>query len=318
MAAAEPVFRFAHLSDPHLTDPSAASAAELMGKRALGYLSWLRRRRHEHRREILDALVRDISTRAPHHTVVTGDLTHISLPDEFAQARDWLSALGTPDRVTVIPGNHDAYVNAPWEHSQGLWADYMSGDAGRATSRDDFPFVRIRGPVAFVGVDSAVPAPVLLATGRLGEAQTSRLADTLVTLRESGLLRVLLIHHPPVPGTEKWRKRLTDGPALCRLMEKEPVDLVLHGHQHRPRESAIPVPGGAIPVFGIPSASAAGLHGGHGSSYNEYDVYRQERGFRVEVKARTRCSITGTYGEASLGSLETAGRSRSITASTCA
>ena len=70
MRAAEPPFRFAHLSDPHLTDPSGASARELAGKRALGYLSWLRRRKHEHRREFLDGLAKDLHTRSDRKSVV--------------------------------------------------------------------------------------------------------------------------------------------------------------------------------------------------------------------------------------------------------
>jgi hypothetical protein len=51
---------FAHLSDPHLTSPAGASLRDLVGKRALGYLSWRLRRHRRHRAEILGALVRDL------------------------------------------------------------------------------------------------------------------------------------------------------------------------------------------------------------------------------------------------------------------
>jgi hypothetical protein len=38
-----------------------------------------------------------------------------------------------------------------------------------------FPFVRRRGPLALIGVSSAVPTPPLMATGRLGRAQLDAL-----------------------------------------------------------------------------------------------------------------------------------------------
>ena len=47
--------RFAQLSDPHLSTLNNVHPRDLLNKRALGYLSWLHRRRHEHRREVLDA-----------------------------------------------------------------------------------------------------------------------------------------------------------------------------------------------------------------------------------------------------------------------
>jgi 3',5'-cyclic AMP phosphodiesterase CpdA len=304
MYTAEPMFRFAHLSDPHLTDPSGASARELAGKRALGYLSWLRRRRHEHRREFLEGLAKDLHARSPDHTVVTGDLTHISLPQEFLEARAWLSSIGSGDRVTVVPGNHDAYVQMPWESALGQWTDYMQTDVAQPASGTPFPIVRVRGQIAFIGLNSAVPTPALFATGKLGESQMRRLEDTLAALDDSGLLRVLLIHHPPVPGTEKWRKRLIDAPVLCRLLERTPVDIVLHGHQHRPGHALVRITDREIPVFGIPSASAAGLHCAHASTYNEYDVSLHPHGFRVDVKARRWHHETEAYVEEPIASLD--------------
>ena len=45
-----------------------------------------------------------------------------------------------------------------------------------------FPFVRRRGPLALIGLSTAVPTPPFMATGRLGEAQLARLGETLVAL----------------------------------------------------------------------------------------------------------------------------------------
>ena len=106
-------FTLAHLSDPHLPPLPAPRLFDLAGKRALGYLNWTRNRHKFHRRDVLDALVADLEAQAPDHIAVTGDLVNLALEAEFAPARAWLrDASAPPDRVTVMPGNHDAYVRA--------------------------------------------------------------------------------------------------------------------------------------------------------------------------------------------------------------
>src|SRR5471030_1613544 len=121
-------FTLAHLSDPHLPPLPAARLRDLDNKRALGYLNWRRNRRKFHRRDVLDALVSDIRTQTPDHIAVTGDLVNLSLEAEFAPARAWLESVGTPDRVTVIPGNHDAYVRATQHRFAETLGNYLDGD----------------------------------------------------------------------------------------------------------------------------------------------------------------------------------------------
>ncbi|MCG3168759.1 MAG: 3',5'-cyclic adenosine monophosphate phosphodiesterase CpdA [Pseudomonadales bacterium] len=305
-SGAHGAFRFAHLSDPHLSDLSAVRWRRLASKRVLGYLSWQRRRRHEHRPEMLDALRADLLALAPDHTVVTGDLTNIALPEEFASARRWLQTIGSPDRVTVVPGNHDRYVRGTWEESCGQWSEFMRSDAppdGRRAD-DPFPLLRVRGAVAFIGLDSAIASPPFMAIGRIGATQLARLESLLEGLRGRGLLRVLLLHHPPVPGEEKWRKRLIDAAALCALLRRAPVDLVLHGHRHRALQSLIRVPGSAIPVFGIPSASAAGVLSAHAAEYNVCTVTPGTGGWQVRIDARRQDAASGTFVQRPLASFE--------------
>src|SRR3954469_10760285 len=102
-------FTLAHLSDPHLAPLPEPGWRALVGKRAFGYLNWTRNRQKFYRREALDTLVKDLQAQRPDHIAITGDLVNIALQAEFAPARTWLQSLGTPEHVTVIPGNHDAY-----------------------------------------------------------------------------------------------------------------------------------------------------------------------------------------------------------------
>ena len=102
------MFVLAHLSDLHMALTPRLS--ELAGKRGLGFINWQRGRKYIHRRETLDVITRDVKAAAADHIAVTGDLVNLSLPVEYAAARAWLDNLGPPHDVTVIPGNHDAYV----------------------------------------------------------------------------------------------------------------------------------------------------------------------------------------------------------------
>ena len=195
------MFRLAHLSDLHLAPLPRATARQLLNQRVLGYLSWRRRRYRVHRREVLDALVADVQLQKPDHVAVTGDLVNISLPAEFVQAAGWLRVLGDPDWITVIPGNHDAYVEVKWREAWAHWADYMTGDDGRRDPKRAFPFVRRRAPVALIGLSTAVATAPTFATGRLGRRQLKALdADP-----GRGRGRWLLHGHPPAPPARSRR-----------------------------------------------------------------------------------------------------------------
>ncbi len=64
---------------------------------------------------------------------------NIALPAEFEHARRWLEALGAPAEVSLVPGNHDAYVAGADMLGARHWAPYMAGDAatlGAADSHD--------------------------------------------------------------------------------------------------------------------------------------------------------------------------------------
>ncbi len=275
--------QFAHISDPHLTALDGVGIAPLLNKRLLGYLSWRRRRRHEHRPEVLAALGRDLAASPPGQLVVTGDLTHIGLPREFAQARAWLQQLGDPEQVALVPGNHDACVRAPWEDTFSLWQEYLAGDEAVPPL---FPSLRVRGSIAFIGLSSACPTPPFMATGTLGGEQLARLPPLLERTREQGLFRVVFLHHSPLVGTEKWRKRLTDAPALQAILESDGAELVLHGHGHRSHYRELESSQGTVPVLAVPSASARGLHGADVAHYSRYTVARTSRGWALDVEFR--------------------------------
>ncbi len=98
---------------------------------------------------MLDALVSDMQAQAPDHIAITGDVVNLAIEAEFAPALKWLKSVGSPDRVTVIPGNHDAYVRATQHRFAEVFADYLRGDD--IANGSTFPFLRRRGPLALIG-----------------------------------------------------------------------------------------------------------------------------------------------------------------------
>jgi 3',5'-cyclic AMP phosphodiesterase CpdA len=276
------MFKLAHISDPHLGPLPPVRWRDLASKRAFGYMNWQRGRSSALGPESLQRLVADLHAMHPSHTAVTGDLINIGLPAEIDAAHIWLAALGDPHRVSVIPGNHDAYLPGAVRHYSDLWAPYMTGDNGHA----GFPYVRRRGLVAIVGTSSAIATAPLMATGRVGSVQSEALLATLESLGKEGVFRVVLIHHPPVSGSTAWHKRLTDAPRFRSLIERAGAELVLHGHNHVTSVGFIPGPAGPVPVVGATSASLHATPARHGGSYLLYRIAREESGFVCDMEER--------------------------------
>jgi 3',5'-cyclic AMP phosphodiesterase CpdA len=276
----------AHLSDPHLAPLPQPRWSELMGKRATGYLNWRRRRHLIHRADVLARIVTDLKAQFPDHIAVTGDLVNIALPGEFPPARAFLESLGSAQDVTLVPGNHDAYVRSAARHHEQHWGDYMRGDDDVARN-SAFPLVRRRGQLALIGLSTAVPSPPFMATGRLGSAQLARFSAALDSC--AGLFRVVLIHHPPVSKPSRRFKRLVDGVDLRMALARHGAELVIHGHDHERARIELEGRGGkghSIPVIGVPSASEAppGKHDPAG--YNLYWIEGTSGAWRCEMVSR--------------------------------
>jgi 3',5'-cyclic AMP phosphodiesterase CpdA len=262
------MFTLAHLSDPHLAPLPTPHWGELIGKRVTGYINWQRRRRCIHQRAVLDRLTADLKAQCPDHIAVTGDIANIALRSEYAPGGLWLGNLGSPQNVSFVPGNHDAYVRAGLKFADRAWGTFMRSDDGRA----EFPYLRRRGPLALIGLTTAVPTAIGMATGRLGGTQIEALSALLNQLKSEDLFRVILIHHPPVSAAN-WHKRLVDAEALKRVIAAQGAELLLHGHDHLHMLNWLEGPDGArVPVVGVPSASAAPGTTRDAAAYNLYAI----------------------------------------------
>jgi 3',5'-cyclic AMP phosphodiesterase CpdA len=281
------VFRLAHISDLHLCRLPAVTWSQLANKRLLSYLSWQLRRRRSHVHTLLDALVRDLNEVGPDHITITGDLVNLALPAEFAEAGAWLRRLGPPEWISLVPGNHDALVAVlprdGWDH----WRAYATSDSDtEGTCAADFPFLRRRGPLAIVGLSTALPSALGFATGHLGTDQLARIDAMLERLGQEHRCRVLLAHHCPIDGLSRRRRRLIDAAQLRRCIALRGADLFLHGHEHAFSFGQVAGADGPVPVFGTPSASRFAAQPELMAQYQMYEIDRSEGGWGIVAESR--------------------------------
>jgi 3',5'-cyclic AMP phosphodiesterase CpdA len=121
-------------------------------------------------------------------------------------------------------------------------------------------------------LNSALPTPLFHAFGRLGSEQIERLGEILRDLGSEGVVRVVLIHHPPLVGQARERAALQDAAQLTDVLHRYGAELVLHGHNHRAMRALTRGPVRPIPVVGVPSASQGFVEGRR--TLARYNLYR--------------------------------------------
>jgi 3',5'-cyclic AMP phosphodiesterase CpdA len=287
------VFSLAHLSDVHLGPlPPGAAWRNFRLKRPIGFLSWQLRRRKRHDNEVAELIAADIRAAAPDHVALTGDVVNVAAHEEFPAAARWLERLGPASALTFVPGNHDCYVRCAWEDCLGHLAPWMVGDMRvKATETCGqiavpFPFVRLRRNVALIGLATGRPQALHRAAGSLGKLQIDSLAVLLRDLRERGYARVVLIHHPPLPGLASNRKALDDALALKDVLAAEGAEVVLYGHNHRHMVSRLPTRFGTCHAVGVASASMRADAGRDAAAWHRLDIVRQDGRWLTRLTVR--------------------------------
>lgn len=268
----------AHLSDPHLPLAGLPTCREWRVKRVLSLLSWHFHRRHRLTPASLALVMQDIRMCHPELVALTGDITNLGLMSEFRAAERWLKEQNLPPTL-LVPGNHEALVREGNKEKRTLWAPWL-----HMGENCKIPSVLIREHVALIGVNTAVPSPPFMATGRAGVEQLEHLGVTLKKIGESGLCRVVLIHHPPLTRLVNKRKGLTDLNMLQDVLRREGAELVLHGHSHR--ATFCTIPGSSIPVIGTTSASHIASSPQKAAGWNRITITAQPNTWDIDVQRR--------------------------------
>ena len=280
------MFVLAHLSDPHLAPlptprsararcPSAGSATSTgcASAAAIHRAEVLARARRRPRRR-----KRPTTSRSPAISSTCRS------PTNSRRRAPGSTGWATPHDVTLVPGNHDAYVRAA-----AALAERALGrlHARRRAAKS----VSVRAPARAGRADRAFDRRCRRAVRRDRPARTAissrGSADILPTLARERLFRVVLIHHPPVEGAQPFppadRRR-----ARCATCSREHgAELVLHGHHHEAslrlaRRARRP----AFPCVGVPSASGAPGRHDDPAGYNLYEIDGAPGAWRCTVITR--------------------------------
>ena len=282
------MFRLAHISDVHLGPLPEISYRELASKRVVGYVNWQRNRRRYLHDGVIGSIISDIQASRVDHIAVTGDLVNLALDAEIELARLWLEAIGSGEDVSVVPGNHDAYVPGAFDKVCRAWGGYMRSDDNHgAVSRDTFPYLRIRGDVALIGVTSSRATAPFMATGFFRADQALRLRRMLTLTGQLGLYRIVMIHHPPIRDAVSPHKRLFGIRRFQNVIRQHGAELVLHGHSHLPSLYEIDgAPNGSVPVVGVSAAGQAPGGRNPPAQWNLVEVERSGNGWNTVLRRR--------------------------------
>lgn len=287
------MFRLAHVSDTHVLSPDGVHWRELLfNKRITGWANTRLRRKRVYRRRYLEAVL-DAASRAD-HLVVTGDVTNLALEGEYREALSLFDRRSGTAEISIVPGNHDLYLpsigrEGRFERHFGSFVRSDVPELGVAVPAGVYPFVRLRGPVAIIGLSSAVPRPPFIAAGCVDHGQLQALKAILEHPEVARRVPVILVHHPPVDARNRLlrlRDGLTDAASLRHVLATLTRGLVLFGHLHRRVRCRF----GALDVA---CASGAALDHPDDSIRAGYNLYELDEGGVAGMEAHVVDVSTG-------------------------
>lgn len=272
--------KLAHFSDIHVTHFPLAGGFALKRLAAVASYTLMGRGTHfEGSDGRIAALLADVDAQGVDHALCTGDLTGVSSEAEFARVAGLFGErLRQPERFTCLPGNHDRYVRG----AEGRFEQHFSAlcEGGR------FPFVKhLAGGVSVVAIDVARPTSLVDSSGLCGERQRGELLGLLTDASLKDRFVVLALHYGLLRAQGQRDRRshgLRDDLELLALIDRDDVhlDLVLHGHMHRPY--VVRTKRRTI----VNAGSATDLHV-PGCGYHVYDIDPAARRVRVTRRGWT-------------------------------
>lgn len=166
--------------------------------------------------------IADINSLAqsPAFVVHTGDVSHLSRPEEFGQAKDILKEIRV-DRVHTVPGEHDAI-----DDGVGGYLKFFDHDGkGKAWYSFD------QGGVHFIGLNNVLNFK-MGTLAALGDEQLAWLKSDLAHVSRSTPI-VVLAHIPMWTVYAPWGWGTADSAAAMALLRPFGSVTVLNGHIHQ-------------------------------------------------------------------------------------
>jgi len=285
--------RIAHFSDLHVLALEGAGTSRFLNKRFTGWVNLRLKRGHKHKPKHVRAIAQEITRAKVDHVVITGDLTNLALEQEFEAVKRLLEEdLGlTGDQISAVPGNHDVYTRGAMRDRRfsTYFDEYVRSDLPDLCAEiplGRFPFVKLRGAAAIIGLSSAVPRPPLVASGELGERQLDALEAILSHPEVKVRTPIVALHHPmhnPPSKMKTMVEGLWDADRLCSILSSLSRGLVLHGHLHVRRQSPFATSAGQLLSIGATSASLEHENEHKMAGFNLYEIDAEGAVARIEA-----------------------------------
>ncbi|MCC5815176.1 MAG: metallophosphoesterase [Leptospira sp.] len=238
-----------HISDLHF--PTKLNPYALRKKSLIGYVNYAFRRRKKH--QLYRALLESIQSMEYDCLIISGDITNISHPKEFQEARKILDPV-LDERAFVIPGNHDRYTKESFEKS--YFENTFGEFSGESMNLDEKGYLKIKKikNLTLVGWDSNIPLPPMQAQGFV---DLDVVKSTIHFLNQSNIQNYMVVcHHPiwnPKERQESERHRLLNRGEVLDLLKERPPIAFFHGHLHT---NWVREPDEDVPFFVVNSASS--------------------------------------------------------------
>ena len=258
-----------HISDLHFhTYPR--NIKEYKSKRILGMGNLFFRRASQYPLQRAKLLVEQINQMKWDHLVISGDLTQLSLEFEFSLARETLEPLlKDPERVTIIPGNHDRYI------SESGATDYYKQYFGRFFGCEEIHVRKINSSWVIAGWDSTHPNDWLTASGTVRRSTLQATENLLSSFPEK--TRFIIVNHYPLTFPEDWKvdhfhELYNLVPVRNWILRQPKIRLYLHGHIHRNWQPRLTRDSSPELLLVNSASSTSRLYPGQKSSFHKIEL----------------------------------------------
>ncbi|WP_370931299.1 metallophosphoesterase [Bartonella sp. DGB1] len=134
------MIRFAHISDLHLSPIPKPTIMELLSKRLTGYINWKRNRENNYCNNIANAAILHLKQHNCQHLIISGDIVNIATNAEFLQAKQWLEKVDKTENISIVPGNHDAYIRGSLTKFSSIFSPWLKSDSD-ITQNTIYPYI---------------------------------------------------------------------------------------------------------------------------------------------------------------------------------
>ena len=217
-----------HISDLHYNS-YPQSISDVNFKIFLGSINLFLNKSKKHPLKNNINLVKIIRNLSWDHLIISGDITHQTRND-FKNAKNIESFITDPDKITIVPGNHDKYLSYNKDN------DYFFRYFGDYFNDTEIHYKEINEKWKIIGWDSAYINPWHLASGKVSQGTLKKTEHILNNSKNN--TNFIIVNHYPIFFPEGFI--IKDNHELINLkymqdwIVKYPkIKLYLHGHIHK-------------------------------------------------------------------------------------